>query len=81
MSKGFIKDNFESEGEIRQVHQLKKEIDALNTLSSLSATAALQRGLVTGLRENMVGKYSKFHENAIYAHGYDDPRTLDLAHK
>ena len=36
--------------------------------------------LLGGLGNPMVGKYSNFHDNAVYSKGYMDPETVRLAY-
>lgn len=72
-----FKENFEPEGDIPLVATLD------NTMQLLSATEArvqLQTALVTGLSDAAVGLYSTFHENAAYAYGYGDKRTIRNAY-
>jgi RNA-dependent RNA polymerase len=77
----FIEENFEPETKINPVTAIEYEIQKAAMISSLTASRLLQQHLLAGLTESIVGKYSKFHENAIYMHGYDDPRTVGMAHK
>lgn len=43
---------------------------------------ALQQFLLGALRDtSLVGKYSTWHDNAIYTLGYSHPRTIKLAYK
>lgn len=45
------------------------------------AADILQRHLLVGLSDfDKKGKYSKFHEYAIYTHGYNNPNTILMAY-
>lgn len=78
---GFIEQHFEPEAKIVAVSSLREEIEKLRELSPSSASTALQQQLLSGLKESIVGRYSKFHEIAIYSYGYGDEQTMTLAHK
>ena len=59
-------------------------VEFLNRVSPLDDAAEiyeLQEHLLTAVRDtSVVGKYSKFHDNAIYTLGYTHPETIRLAH-
>ncbi|OCH92984.1 hypothetical protein OBBRIDRAFT_863326 [Obba rivulosa] len=72
----FLADNFESQESIDKVHSLDSRIRGLGPRD---AQVELQKTLLAGLNDLGVGQYSKFHENAVYAFGYDHPTTRRLA--
>ncbi|EMD32601.1 hypothetical protein CERSUDRAFT_126709 [Gelatoporia subvermispora B] len=72
----FLEEYFEPQGSVEQVSDLSKR---LKELGAQDAQLELQKALLAGLNDLGVGQYSIFHENAIYAYGYDDPVTRRLA--
>jgi RNA-dependent RNA polymerase len=71
-----VENYFEPETAIELVSSVHDEIESSPDLAQNS----LQSRLLCGIAENNVGVYSKFHENAVYALGYDHDETLRLAH-
>ena len=52
-----------------------------NHLDEAAKIYELQEHLLTAIRDtSVVGKYSKFHDNAIYTLGYTHPETIRLAY-
>ena len=60
---------------VATVESIMKEMGAYPS----EADDRLRRHLLIGLNESKVGKYSMYHENAIYMHGYNDPVAIHLA--
>ena len=50
------------------------------SLSRERRNVELCKKLLLGLAEDKVGKYSTFHENAMYSVGYNHPETVRLAY-
>ena len=78
MPDNFIKDNFEDMGKIQQVSDMADELSQLSGDPD-ARRQKLQESLLLGLSTAPIGQYSKFHENAIYMHGYDAPETIRIA--
>lgn len=75
----FVQENFVPVNEHSTVAALNQR---RSTLSPQKAISELEKALAssTVFDSIKVGMYSKFHENAVYRHGLDDPKTLRLAH-
>ncbi|KAI0348335.1 hypothetical protein BDW22DRAFT_1350519 [Trametopsis cervina] len=76
MQDGFIEEYFEPESDIELVSSVADEIRS----SPTHAQTILQRRLLSGITDSKVGIYSNFHENLVYARGYDHEETLRVAH-
>jgi hypothetical protein len=48
-------------------------------LSPKEAQIAFQKVLLLGIAEKKIGLYSKFHDLAVYEHGYASPIAIRLA--
>ena len=59
-----------------QVHQLAEEIKK----KPARAVEIFQDKLLAGFVNNKVGRYSMYHDVAVYALGLDSPKTIRLAH-
>lgn len=68
---------FEPEDKIQRVAAVS---EVLNRSSPSQACLTLQKCLLSGLSDSRVGLYSRFHELAIFMHGYDHQETRRLAH-
>ena len=73
---GFQTAYFEPMDKVPTVESVMKEMAAYPS----EADDRLRRHLLIGLNESKVGKYSMYHENAIYTLGYNDPVTIRLAY-
>lgn len=72
-----FQDNFESQESIPKVFQVVDEMNAHPD----RASNILQRHLLVGLSDfDKKGTYSRFHEYAIFMHGYNDPRAILMAY-
>lgn len=71
----FIEEHFDSEPE--QVSSFHRRVAAM---SSRERNHEVIKILLRALNDSKVGKYSNFHDNAVYAYGYDDPRAILLAY-
>ena len=74
----FLQNNFEDQGTIPQVSEMAADLEAL-VHDPEARRRRLQESLLTGLATAPVGQYSVFHENAIYAHGYDSFQAIRFA--
>ncbi|KAI0756131.1 RNA dependent RNA polymerase-domain-containing protein [Daedaleopsis nitida] len=74
----FLKDNFEDQGKIQQVSEMADELGRLASDPD-ARRSKLQDCLLLGLANPPIGPYSKFHENAVYTHGYDAPESIRMA--
>ncbi|TCD64750.1 hypothetical protein EIP91_003672 [Steccherinum ochraceum] len=73
----FLATNFEPLSSVQTVSNLR---DHIKRLPANDAQLVLQRRLLSSFTANFqIGKYSKCHENAAYAQGYDNPVTVRLA--
>lgn len=71
----FLEDHFDSEPEkVDAFHRRVSE------MSSRERNHEVIKVLLRALNDSKVGKYSNFHDNAVYAYGYDDPRSILLAY-
>lgn len=71
----FIEDHFDSQPE--KVAAFHHRVAAM---SSRERNHEVIKVLLRALNDSKVGKYSNFHDNAVYAYGYDDPRSILLAY-
>lgn len=71
----FLNKYFEPESAIVSVSSIH---EAMQT-DPASSQSVLRHHLLSGLTERRVGLYSNFHENLIYAEGYDQAETIRLA--
>lgn len=71
----FIEDHFVSQPE--KVADFHPRIAAM---PSRERNNEVIKVLLRALNDSKVGKYSNFHDNAVYAYGYDDPRSILLAY-
>ncbi|KAI0095023.1 RNA dependent RNA polymerase-domain-containing protein [Irpex rosettiformis] len=76
MPEDTVEKYFEPESAIELVSTVYDEVQSRPD----RAQSIIQRRLLSGLTESKVGIYSKYHENAIYALGYDHPETLRIAY-
>lgn len=72
---GFLADNFE-----RQVQSVTDFGETLERMEFASAQHAFQKEVSAGLVDDKIGKYSIYHDCAVYQYGLDDARTRRLAH-
>lgn len=72
----FVPQNFEPLDRIPTVSSVVRELDMQ---PDVEAENTLRNHLLIGLCESNVGKYSYYHENAIYTKGYDHPEARRLA--
>ncbi|KAJ7696817.1 RNA dependent RNA polymerase-domain-containing protein [Mycena rosella] len=71
----FMPDNFERE--VKTVEEVGKE---LRCKSPTDSQRMFQEFLLVGLRDNQVGLYSFFHDNAIWRHGYKHSKSILMAY-
>lgn len=71
----FLGNNFE-----REVESVDAFRERAAALPPGEAQKEFQSILLLGLSDSKVGLYSNFHDNATYAYGYADPRTIRLAY-
>ncbi|KAJ6601026.1 RNA dependent RNA polymerase-domain-containing protein [Mycena vulgaris] len=71
----FMAENFEQE--VKTVDEVGGE---LRRKSPEESERAFQEHLLVGLRDNQVGLYSFFHDNAIWRHGYNHPNSILMAY-
>lgn len=75
MPPGFLSGYFQPESDIVLVSKLRETMRS----SPQSSQLVLRHHLLSGLADQRVGRYANFHENLIYARGYDHEDTLRLA--
>jgi RNA-dependent RNA polymerase len=71
---GFIEKNFKSNKEL-----LKDFLERFEDYPEIFSEELIVK-LLGGIRERNVGMYSKFHDLATWAHGYDSPEAERFAH-
>ncbi|KAJ7144779.1 RNA dependent RNA polymerase-domain-containing protein [Mycena crocata] len=71
----FQADNFE-----KQVQTVSEFGRRLEKMSIPEAQSTFQKELIAGLKDDNIGKYSQYHDCAVYEYGLDDPRTRRMAH-
>jgi RNA-dependent RNA polymerase len=71
----FVDENFD-----RSITSVTEFEERLRTMPCEAAQEKFQETLLLGFAETYHGLYSNFHDNATYAFGYDDERTIRLAH-
>ena len=71
----FVDKNFD-----RSITSVTEFEERLRTMSCEEAQQTFQDTLLLGFAETYHGLYSNFHDNATYAFGYADERTIRLAH-
>ncbi|KAJ7439963.1 RNA dependent RNA polymerase-domain-containing protein [Mycena latifolia] len=71
----FLVENFK-----RQVQSVTDFGEKLGQMPIADAQSAFQKEVLAGLTDNRIGKYSIYHDCAVYYHGLDDDETRRLAH-
>ncbi|WVQ93483.1 hypothetical protein IAU59_000557 [Kwoniella sp. CBS 9459] len=73
-------DNFEAENFDKDVVQGTTFLEETRGESEDTRISKMQSWMLGGVEgEELVGKYSDWHGNAVYKYGYDHPRTVRLA--
>ncbi|KAI0082129.1 hypothetical protein K474DRAFT_1655468 [Panus rudis PR-1116 ss-1] len=69
----FLASNFESQDTIPKIATINMELSAM---AEAEAQLLLQQHLLSGSFNDKIWRYSNFHENAVYAYGYGDARSI-----
>ncbi|TFY59667.1 hypothetical protein EVG20_g7698 [Dentipellis fragilis] len=65
----------------RENKSVESVLQDISGMSIAECVREFQSYLMGSMRDSpVVGTYSGLHDNAMYAHGYNDPRTVRLAH-
>jgi hypothetical protein len=67
----FMSDHFHRKEET--VEAFVRRVNEVNKTDQLKAQELVQDALLSGVMNPLIGIYSKYHEIAVYKHGYGSP--------